>query len=104
MSSAGTIVFRPTKYGIVPRADVRDDADRLERHPFRGIACGHGARRDHVADVRDVPVDALEHGRDLGARLADRLAHLLRRQLRALFGLGREQVPERTQRRPPRAS
>ena len=40
------------------------------------------ARRDRLAGVRDVPVDAFEHGADLVARLADRLAHLARGELR----------------------
>ena len=51
--------------------------------------------------VLDVPVDALEHGADLVPRLLDRLAHLARRELRALLGLGFEEIAERPEQRGP---
>ena len=43
-------------------------------------------------DVLDVPRDAFQHRAHFAAGLADRLAHLARRELRELVGLGCEQV------------
>src|SRR6185437_4378668 len=73
----------PDEVRVIPRADVRDDADGLVSD---ALVAGDGARLDDSTRMLDVPIDAFEHRAHLVARLPDRLAHLARRELRALLG------------------
>ena len=64
-------------------------------------AVGHDTRRDDLADVLEVPVDAFEHRAHFVARLRIGLPISLVVIARALVGFGREQIAERAQRRAP---
>ena len=77
---------------------MRDHADGFVRDSLADVAAvGHDARCDDLTDVREKPVDAIEHGAHFIARLRDRLAHLARRDRRTVVGLGREQLAERAE-------
>jgi hypothetical protein len=88
--------------GIVPRRDVGDDAER-----FPGDALGEtGAavvvndfRREHPRRVGEEKIDAALRGRDLGARLDDRFAHLTRQRTRECLRVRPQAIAKARQRR-----
>ena len=79
---------------------MRDHTDRFVGDAFleAGVARDRSVA-DHVAHVRDVPVDAVQHRAYLVARLRDRLAHLARGDACALLEFHGEQVAERSENR-----
>jgi hypothetical protein len=67
--------------GVVPRAHVRDHAERFVRHAlFEVGTLRDGDRVEHVTDMIAEPGDAVARRADLVARLRDRLADLRRRR------------------------